>query len=143
MDISIEKLKEFSALLEQFIAFLEAQQSEEPIAPEPEPTPEPEPIPEPEPEPEPEPTIPLDTLVDQILDGQWGSGDTRKQKLIEAGYDYDVVQGRVNEILRVVQEVLDGKWGKGDERKERLIEAGYDYYVVQNEINRQLSKDYP
>ncbi len=141
MNISIEKLKEFSALLEQFIAFLEAQQSEEPIIPEPEPTPEPEP--EPEPEPKPEPIIPLDTLVDQILDGQWGSGETRKQKLIEAGYDYEQVQDRVNEILQVVQEVLDGKWGKGDERKQKLIAAGYDYDVVQNEINRQLSKDYP
>lgn len=131
MNISIEKLKEFSALLEQFIAYLEAQQSEEPVEPEP------------TPEPEPEPTIPLDTLVDQILDGQWGSGETRKQKLIEAGYNYEQVQERVNEILQVVQEVLDGKWGKGDERKQKLIEAGYDYDVVQNEINRQLSKDYP
>ena len=137
MNISIEKLKEFSVLLEQFIAFLEAQQSEEPIVPEPEPTPKPEP--EPIPEPEPEPTISIDTLVDQILDGQWGSGETRKQKLIEAGYDYEQVQDRVNEILQVVQEVLDGKWGKGDERKQKLIAAGYDYYVVQAKVNELLA----
>lgn len=81
----------------------------------------------------------IDIIVDEILEGKWGSGDTRKQRLVEAGYDYDQVQGRVNEILKIVQEVLDGKWGTGDTRKQKLIAAGYSYDTVQRQINRQLS----
>ena len=81
----------------------------------------------------------IDIIVDEILEGKWGSGDTRKQRLVEAGYDYDQVQGRVNEILKIVQEVLDGKWGTGDIRKQKLIAAGYSYDTVQRQINRQLS----
>ena len=81
----------------------------------------------------------IDIIVDEILEGKWGSGDTRKQKLVEAGYDYDQVQGRVNDILKIVQEVLDDKWGTGDTRKQKLIAAGYSYDTVQRQINRQLS----
>lgn len=155
MEISVEKLKQLAELLNQFVAFLETQEQpieepepiEEPIE-EPEPVIEPEPEPEPEPKPMPEPepvviTLTLDQLVDEILDGKWGSGDTREQNLEAAGYDYNVVQNRVNEILNVVQEVLDAKWGNGDARKQKLTEAGYDYEVVQNQINRQLSKENP
>lgn len=40
-----------------------------------------------------------DSLIIEILDGQWGSGDTRKQKLVKAGYDYDAVQKRVTEVV--------------------------------------------
>ena len=38
-------------------------------------------------------------LVLEILEGKWGSGDTRKKKLIEAGYDYDKIQALVNEKM--------------------------------------------
>lgn len=41
----------------------------------------------------------IDELAQEVLDGKWGSGDTRKQKLTAAGYDYVVVQKRVNEII--------------------------------------------
>jgi hypothetical protein len=32
--------------------------------------------------------------------GKWGNGATRKKKLTAAGYDYNAVQKRVNELLR-------------------------------------------
>lgn len=38
-------------------------------------------------------------LAQEVLDGKWGSGKTRKEKLIAAGYDYDAVQAKVNELL--------------------------------------------
>mgnify|MGYP002857405187 CR=1 FL=1 len=41
----------------------------------------------------------VDTLAHEVIAGQWGSGETRKKKLTDAGYDYSVVQSRVNEIL--------------------------------------------
>lgn len=38
-------------------------------------------------------------LAQEVLDGKWGSGNTRKEKLIAAGYDYDAVQAKINELL--------------------------------------------
>lgn len=105
-----------------------------PVAEDPIEVVEPEPIVE-----APAPTN-IDWIVDEILEGKWGSGTKRKENLEAAGYDYDVVQNRVNEILNVVQEVLDRKWGNNDERKQKLEEAGYVYEVIQNQINRQLQK---
>ena len=39
------------------------------------------------------------TIANEVIAGKWGSGDERKKKLIAAGYDYDAVQKKVNEIL--------------------------------------------
>lgn len=41
----------------------------------------------------------INEIALEVLDGKWGSGNTRKEKLIAAGYDYSAVQKRVNEIL--------------------------------------------
>ena len=38
-------------------------------------------------------------LAFEVIDGLWGSGESRKIALTEAGHDYDAVQKRVNEIL--------------------------------------------
>ena len=37
----------------------------------------------------------------EVIQGDWGNGTTRKQKLTEAGYDYKEVQKIVNEMLKV------------------------------------------
>ncbi|MFM1564316.1 GH25 family lysozyme [Helcococcus ovis] len=41
----------------------------------------------------------IDTIAREVLDGKWGYGDDRKNRLEEAGYNYYDVQKRVNEIL--------------------------------------------
>lgn len=41
----------------------------------------------------------VDTLAREVIKGAWGYGLDRKKRLTEAGYDYDAVQERVNEIL--------------------------------------------
>lgn len=41
----------------------------------------------------------IDEVAKEVIDGTWGTGDTRKKELTKAGYDYDKVQDRVNEIL--------------------------------------------
>lgn len=41
----------------------------------------------------------VDTIAHEVIAGQWGSGDARKNNLTNAGYDYAAVQERVNEIL--------------------------------------------
>lgn len=39
------------------------------------------------------------TVAREVIAGQWGSGDARKNNLKAAGYDYNKVQAKVNEIL--------------------------------------------
>lgn len=39
------------------------------------------------------------TLAQEVINGEWGSGNARKQNLESAGYDYDAVQNKVNELL--------------------------------------------
>ena len=36
----------------------------------------------------------------EVIDGKWGNGTTRRERLREAGYDYAAVQAEVNRILR-------------------------------------------
>ena len=94
----------------------------------------------------------IDQLAHEVLAGKWGSGNTRKTKIINAGYDYDKVQARVNELLNpsqkktvdvLAQEVIDGKWGSGDTRKKKLTDAGYNYDAVQKKVNELLAKKAP
>ena len=33
------------------------------------------------------------------IPGDWGNGEKREKRLTEAGYDYDKVQKRVNELI--------------------------------------------
>lgn len=90
----------------------------------------------------------VDQLAQEVLNGLWGNGQERKDKLTEAGYSYSDVQNRVNEILyppkktinEIASEVLQGKWGNGDERYRKLTESGYDYYQVQRAVNQMLYK---
>lgn len=41
----------------------------------------------------------IDTLAREVLAGNWGNGQDRKNRLTNAGYNYDAIQNRVNEIL--------------------------------------------
>lgn len=42
---------------------------------------------------------PIDTIAKEVIDGKWGNGDERKERLETAEYDYDTIQQRVNELL--------------------------------------------
>lgn len=85
-------------------------------------------------------------LAQEVIQGKWGSGIERKERLIAAGYDYHAVQLHVNEILykpkksvdELAREVIHGDWGNGEERKKRLTAAGYDYSAVQKRVNEIL-----
>ena len=41
----------------------------------------------------------LDEIALEVIGGKWGSGDTRRNSLTAAGYNYDEVAQRVNEIM--------------------------------------------
>lgn len=42
---------------------------------------------------------PLDEIARAVIRGEWGNGANRRNRLYSAGYNYDEVQQRVNEIL--------------------------------------------
>ena len=92
----------------------------------------------------------VDELAQEVLDGKWGDGEDRKKRLEEAGYDYNAVQDRVNEILskdkkksvtEIAKEVINGEWGNGEDRKKKLEAEGYDYNTVQSKVNQLLGAD--
>ena len=90
----------------------------------------------------------VDTVAREVIAGEWGNGENRKARLTQAGYDYNVVQARVNEILNpqpqlksideIAKEVIRGKWGNNPERKRMLESAGYDYNAVQERVNQLM-----
>ena len=42
----------------------------------------------------------VDEVASEVIQGKWGNGAERKNRLIAAGYDYNEVQKRVNELLK-------------------------------------------
>ena len=105
----------------------------------------------------------IDNVAHEVLDGKYGNGNDRVKALTEAGYDYNAVQNRVNELVaelekeqkpeekpaadktapkftteQMVQRVINGEFGNGEERKKKLTEAGYDYQKIQNAVNKAL-----
>lgn len=66
----------------------------------------------------------IDQLANEVLAGLWGNGIIRKAKLLSAGYDYNTVQQRVNEIV--------------EQRKQ----TGKTYIVKKGDTLTQIAKMY-
>lgn len=91
-------------------------------------------------------------IVQEVLQGKYGVGETRKQKLKSAGYSWIEIQSLINKQYggrpvnasneEIAQEVLEDRWGRGEERKSRITNAGFNYIAIQNIVN-QLVKQSP
>lgn len=46
------------------------------------------------------PSKTIEELAREVIRGDWGNGTDRKTRLTNAGYNYDAIQNRVNEILK-------------------------------------------
>jgi len=90
-------------------------------------------------------------LASEVINGSWGTGADRVERLTKAGYNASAVQKEVNRLLlgnnhtkksvnQLAAEVIDGKWGDGAVRVDRLSRAGYNAKAVQDEVNRRLKK---
>ena len=87
-------------------------------------------------------------IATEVIQGKWGNGQERKDRLTKAGYNYYEIQKIVNDRLlnkkktneEIATEVIQGKWGNGQERKDRLTKAGYNYYEIQKIVNERLLK---
>lgn len=95
----------------------------------------------------------VDVIAKEVINGKWGYGDDRKNRLTGAGYDYNAIQAKVNELLGqkakpaalvkksndvIAQEVINGKWGNGNDRINRLKAAGYVPTAIQALVNQKL-----
>ena len=39
-------------------------------------------------------------IAKEVIDGKWGTGKEREQKIKKAGYDYTTVQAMVNQMIK-------------------------------------------
>lgn len=62
----------------------------------------------------PEETKTVDELAQEVLDGKWGNGDVRKQRLTASGYDYNAVQAKVNAQVDEISKAAYYTVVKGD-----------------------------
>lgn len=97
----------------------------------------------------------VDELAQQVLDRKWGNGTERKRRLEAAGYSYDEVQKKVNELVAkmstgepatpptteeltaaeidaLANAVIRGDYGNGAVRRAKL---GSKYEAVQKRVN--------
>ena len=92
-----------------------------------------------------------DEIVQEIMKGLWGNGEERKEKLQNAGYEYNSIQSKVNEFIRqnsnrksneeIAKEIVEkGNWGVGQERIDNLTKAGYNAKEIQRLVNLMMNK---
>ena len=97
-----------------------------------------------------EPKKSVADIAKEVIQGLWGNGTDRMKRLESAGYNYNEVQNKVNQMLsgnasapsksvdQLAREVIQGLWGNGADRKNRLTAAGYDYNAVQARVNQMM-----
>lgn len=105
----------------------------------------------------------IEQVAQEVIEGKWGTMVERKAKLTAAGYNYDEVKAKVQELnkkaaeaakavaeaaeavdlVAVAKDVIKGVYGNGEERKEKLAAAGLDYAAVQAKVNELLAGAQP
>lgn len=112
----------------------------------------PAPAPAPQPSPAPAPRKSITEVAQDVIRGDYGNGEDRKNRLQSEGYNYSEVQAEVNRLCNsgsvsstpsksidtIAREVINGKWGNGSSRKSRIEAAGYNYKEVQARVNALL-----
>lgn len=87
-----------------------------------------------------------EAVAREVIQGVWGNGSDRFNRLAQAGYNPQQIQNMVNTILsnartntnKIAREVIRGDWGNGADRYRRLTDAGLNPHQVQAEVNRIL-----
>lgn len=72
----------------------------------------------------------IDVIAKEVIDGKWGSGDERKKKLTAAGYNYDAVQKKVNEIIAAS---IPARFQKANQWAINIANSGKYSYKVYND----------
>ena len=82
----------------------------------------------------------IEEIVYKIILGVYGTGNLRKKKIKELGYDYREVQNLVNRYIKVAYDVLAGKYGNGETRKQKIAQVNLKYDYVQRIVNWLVGK---
>jgi GH25 family lysozyme M1 (1,4-beta-N-acetylmuramidase) len=78
----------------------------------------------------------VDEVAKEVLEGKWGNGEVRKKKLKAAGYDYDKVQEKVNDLIytkgrKVI--LTNASLYKNSETKKATKKVSGEYYIYDGE----------
>lgn len=67
----------------------------------------------------------IEEVAKEVLDGKWGNGDERKERLVAAGYNYDEVQLKVEELKPEVysSSIIDLEGYQGNQVKVGTFEG--------------------
>lgn len=92
----------------------------------------------------------IDEIAREVIAGKWGTGNERRKRLEAAGYDYDAVQKRVNELLalsfddykvKITTNALNIRSGPGtDYSKVGMIVDKGIYTIVDQENGKGAKK---
>lgn len=78
----------------------------------------------------------VDEVAKEVLEGKWGNGEVRKNKLKAAGYDYDKVQEKVNDLIytkgRKVT-LTNASLYKNSSTKKATKKISGEYYIYDGE----------
>lgn len=94
----------------------------------------------------------VEEVANEVLSGLWGNGAARKDALTVAGYNYEEVQKKVNEIverqhkekiLHTACRTILGEYGTGAARRTAIESLGLSYEEVQKLVNMivEMSKE--
>lgn len=91
--------------------------------------------------------LPIQEVAREVIQGKWGNGNARTQRLEQAGYDAVKVQKEVNRQIQpitkeqLVGEIISGKHGDGQERIQSIRSLGHDPELIQKAVNEKLKND--
>jgi len=88
-------------------------------------------------------------IAEEVIDGKWGNGSDRFNRLNKAGYSAEQVQSKVNQLMtkpkpkktiaQMAQELIEGKHGNGHEnRRKSLGISASEYTKVRAEVNKRV-----
>lgn len=96
------------------------------------------------------PKLSNDAVAALVIQGRYGNGQARRDKLSSEGYNPAVIQSIVDSKMnnkpqapakksnqQIAGEVKLGVWGNGADRKNKLTAAGYNYDEIQSLVNSQ------
>lgn len=79
-----------------------------------------------------QPTKSVNEIVAEVLVGKWGNGEDRKQRLKQAGYNYETIQSAVNNALKPKQTVITYTVKKGDTLSSIAKKYNTTYQAIAN-----------
>lgn len=77
----------------------------------------------------------IDELAQEVIDGKWGNNPERKTRLEKAGYDYRLVQNKVNELCKKQNEPIVYIVKKGDNLSTIGKRYGVNWKIIAKDNN--------